>query len=177
MVRSQLEYCCPLWHPHKVGDIQKLENIQRNFTRKIYGLSRLHYWDRLKALNLMSLQRRRERYIVLHMWKILNDQILNDLKIVFRPPSRTGIRAVIPPLNRVSRQFNVSLYENSFAVVGPKLWNTIPANLTTIHSQDSFKNKLTSWMKGLPDEPPVDGYVRRHRNTLMEVGPAGSHEY
>ena len=107
----------------------------------------------------------------------MNNRIPNDLKIVFRPPSRTGIRAVIPPLNRMSRQFNVSLYENSFAVVGPKLWNTIPENLTTIHSQDSFKNKLTSWMKGLPEEPPVDGYVRRHRNTFMEVGPAGSHEY
>ena len=105
--RSQLEYCCPLWHPHKVGDIQKLKNVQRNFTRKIYGLSRLHYWDRLKALDLMSLQRRMERYIVLHVWKVLNDKILNDLKIVFRPPSRTGIRAVIPPLNRMYRQFNV----------------------------------------------------------------------
>ena len=28
MVRSRLEYCCPLWNPVKiVRDIQKLENI------------------------------------------------------------------------------------------------------------------------------------------------------
>ena len=28
MVRSRLEYCCPLWNPVKIGDIQKLENIK-----------------------------------------------------------------------------------------------------------------------------------------------------
>ena len=103
LVRSHLEYCCPLWHPYKIGDIQILENIQRNFTRKIYGFSRLHYWNRLKAFDLMSLQRRRERYIVLHVWKFLNDRIPNDLKIVFKPPLTTGIRAVIHPLNQTSR--------------------------------------------------------------------------
>ena len=37
MVRSRLEYCCPVWNPSKIQDIQALENVQRNFTRKISG--------------------------------------------------------------------------------------------------------------------------------------------
>ena len=62
LVRSHLEYCSPLWNPAKVYDIQELESVQRTFTSKIHGLQHLYYWDRLKTLSLMSLQRRRERY-------------------------------------------------------------------------------------------------------------------
>ena len=67
MVRSLLEYCCPLWNPVKVSDIQELESVQKVFTSRICGMKDLHYWDRLKQLSLMSLQRRRERYIVPHV--------------------------------------------------------------------------------------------------------------
>ena len=62
LVRSHLEYCCPLWNCSKNKDIQQLEGIQRTFTSKIDGTQHLNYWQRLKALDLMSLQRRRERY-------------------------------------------------------------------------------------------------------------------
>ena len=72
MVRSLLEYCCPLWHPIKVSDIQELESVQKTFTSKIAGMKQLHYSERLSRLSLMSLQRRRERFMILHMWKILN---------------------------------------------------------------------------------------------------------
>ena len=37
MVRSKLEYCCPVWSPTKVTEIQKIEDVQREFTRKIVG--------------------------------------------------------------------------------------------------------------------------------------------
>jgi len=35
LVRSILEYCCPLWNPSKITDIQLLESVQRTFTNKI----------------------------------------------------------------------------------------------------------------------------------------------
>ena len=58
LVRSHLEYCCPVWHPKKISDIEEVEEVQRVFTRKILGMESLNYWDRLKRLSLMSLQRR-----------------------------------------------------------------------------------------------------------------------
>ena len=68
MVRNLLEYCCPLWSPTKVTNIQELENFQNIFITKITGISELNYWDRLKKLSLFdnrfSLQRSRERYII-----------------------------------------------------------------------------------------------------------------
>ena len=92
LVRSNLEYCCPLWNPNKLADIQQLESVQRTFTSRIAGVQHLNYWERLKALNLMSLQRRRERYVILQMWKILHCVSPNDIDTQFSTPPRQGIR-------------------------------------------------------------------------------------
>ena len=70
LVRPILEYCCLVWYPTKIGDIQVVENVQRAFTRKIQGMKNLDYWQRLEALDLISLQRRRQRYELIHVWKI-----------------------------------------------------------------------------------------------------------
>ena len=169
LVRSHIEYCSPLWHPSKVSEIQKLEGVQRFFTKRIEGVSHLTYWERLKQLNLMSLQRRRERYILIHVWKILYGLVPNDVKLKFREPSRLGIQAEVPALIRCSRLAVQSLYESSFAVVGPRLWNSLPSRLSVLDSLEIFKGHLTKFMLELPDEPPVVGYARRDTNTLSEV--------
>jgi hypothetical protein len=168
LVRSHLEYCCPLWNPNKLGDIQLLEGVQRTFTSKISGVKHLDYWSRLKALNLMSLQRRRERYIILQMWKILHGQCPNDLAIQFLEPSRHGIKAKVPKLNRSSSQRHQSKYDTSFAVIGPRLWNTIPSSLPQIADLEEFKFKLTDYLNKIPDKPPVSGYSCANGNSLLE---------
>ena len=123
LVRSHLEYCCPVWHPWNIGEIQQLENVQRAFTRKITNVSHLHYWDRLKKLGLMSLQRRRERFLIVTMGKIMNNQCTNEVGIIFifNNPSRLGIKAQIPPLSKSSTARNQAIRDHSLSVIGPKL--------------------------------------------------------
>ena len=58
LVRILLEYCCPLWDPVKVTEIQLLEGVQRAFTNRIGGLENMNYWEGLLHIKLMSLQRR-----------------------------------------------------------------------------------------------------------------------
>ena len=99
MVRSRLEYCCPVWNPVKISEIQKIENVQRCFVRKIARLKDMDYWDRLKKLKMMSLQRRRERYCIIQVWKIINGQAPNDVQMQFKTHSRLGIKALIPKIN------------------------------------------------------------------------------
>ena len=72
-VRSRVKYCCPLWNPTKITVIKSIESVQRQFTRPIRGLKDTNYWDRLRELKLSPLQRRRERYMIIHVWKILQD--------------------------------------------------------------------------------------------------------
>ena len=167
MVRSLLEFCSPLWNPVKVSDIQELEGVQKTFTAKIGGCKDLDYWDRLKKLSLMSLQRRRERYIIIHMWKILHNQTSNDLNIQFNKRSRLGTQAVIPPLSRGSSSKHQSSYDNSFAVLGPKLWNSMPAHINGIAEFPAFKNQLTAFLLSVPDKPPVRGYTTPNSNSLL----------
>ena len=36
LVRSHLEYCCPLWNTSKISDIQQIEGVQSTFTLRIW---------------------------------------------------------------------------------------------------------------------------------------------
>ena len=91
------------------------------------------------------------------------------MNVEFRSPSRLGLQALVPGINRTSTSANQTLYENSFAVVGPRLWNALPGRLATMDSESKFKFNLTDYLMTLPDEPPVHGYARSHNNTLPEV--------
>ena len=67
--------------------------------------------------------------MLIHMWKILNGCSPNDIDINFCDQSRKGVRAKVPPLCKSSSLRNQSLYDHSFIVQGPRLWNTLPAHL------------------------------------------------
>ena len=168
MIRSLIEYCCPLWHSNRISHIQELESVQRSFTARIAGVQHLDYWERLQKLSLMSLQRRRERYMLLHMWKIRHGQVSNDLRVSFVTRLRTGIRAIVPSLRRGSLAHHQSLYDNSFAVMGPRLWNCLPVQLNSIETFDMFKQKLTSELLRIPDQPPCVGYSPPNSNSILD---------
>ena len=70
IVLSRIDYASQLWSPYKKSYICVLEKIQRSFTKYIAGYQNLPYSERLKSLRLYSLQRRRDRYLVIYMWKI-----------------------------------------------------------------------------------------------------------
>ena len=68
LVMSRLNYGCQLWSSYLNTHINLVEKVQRSFTRFISGMTGLSYPERLK---LYSLQCRRERYIIIYVWKIL----------------------------------------------------------------------------------------------------------
>ena len=129
LVRSRLEYCSALWNPSKQEDIKTLEGVQRNFTSRIDSVSEFSYYERLEKLNILSLQRRRERFIIITVWKILNGVLPNDLNLETFSSDRRAIKVKLPPLCTDNTQRARYLYEQSFGVVGPKLWNTLPCDL------------------------------------------------
>ena len=49
-----LEYCSPVWNPHYRCDIEKIESVQRRFSKYIGTLSSLTYAERLNILNADS---------------------------------------------------------------------------------------------------------------------------
>ena len=76
MVIPVLEYCCQLWSPSRVGLIRKIEGVQRTLTYRITRASD-NYWERLRQFGIYSLERRRERYQIIYVWKTINDIVPN----------------------------------------------------------------------------------------------------
>ena len=168
LVRSKLEYCCPLWNPSLVKDIQAIEDVQRFFTNRISGVSHLCYWERLAFLNLSSLQRRRERYIIIHTWKTIKGSVPNDLEMKFSVSKRYGIQVTVPFLKNTSSSKAKSCYDNSFHVKAAQLWNILHKDVKTFESLDKFKVSLSTFLKKIPDKPPVTGYPTAHHNSLLD---------
>ena len=93
----------------------------------------------------------------------------NDIKFKMTP--RNGIITVIPPLAKSSTLRNQTLYDRSFAVQGPKLWNKVPNTVKTAQSFDSFKISLPKFLALIPDNPPVSGYSCSWSNSLVDYTP------
>ena len=168
LVRPILEYCCVLWSPETKGEIAKLEQVQRNFTRRISGCRGMTYWDHLYHLNLQSLQRRRDRYSMIQVWKTYNNLIPNSTQMKFYENARLGPRVVIPPYNYSAQKSKASLLEASFGVRGGQLWNTLPENIKVAPSLEALKARLGHDLAEIPDWPPTTSYSIEHNNSLLE---------
>ena len=168
LIRSRLEYCSPLWNPtKKLGDIRALENIQRSFTAKIEGLGDSDYWERLSKLKLLSLQRRRERFIIFHVWKIIHGKSPNDIGMQFERQDDC-IKAIVKPLPRCAAR-KQTLFENSFAICGAKLWNRMPKQSRNMESFPAFKSSVDKFLEHIPDRPPIENYYSPNNNSLIEI--------
>ena len=75
LVLSQLDYVSQLWSPHLYKLIYLIEKVQRSFTKHITGIKNKPYDERLKLLNLYSVQRRRDRYKIIYLWKIIEELV------------------------------------------------------------------------------------------------------
>ena len=85
--------------------------------------------------------------------------------------TRNGIIAVIHPLAKSRTLRNLTLYDRSFAVQGPKLWNKVLNTVKTAQSFDSFKISLSKFLALIPDNSPVSGYSCSWSSSLVDYTP------
>ena len=127
----------------------------------------MDYYERLKTLGISSLQRRREKIIIINIWKIKNGILPNAINLNFKDHFRSkALRAVLPKLPRTHCSL-LSKYENSFLIIGCKLWNSLPAYLTHIQNYQVFKLHLNRYLSEIPDRPPLPGYRSINNNSLI----------
>ena len=161
-IRSKVEYCNLVWAPHKQTEIAAIESIQRAFTAKIEEVQHLDYWERLEELKLYSLERRRERYMIIYAWQQLEGIKENIMKF---DATRRGrgrlinsrvIPWTIPKKNRTR-------VHNAPARKMERLFNKLPAKMRNITgvTTETFKRKLDEFLQTVPDRPRLcdDKYI------------------
>ena len=82
-VRPILDYCSSVWNSGYVGDIRKLESVQRRWTRQIVGLEGLDYPTRLRRVGLYSVAGRMLRADIVKVWKVLRGVCCERLRELF----------------------------------------------------------------------------------------------
>ena len=147
LVQPILDYCSQLWCPIRPGQIKQLEEIQKNFTRKISLGEKLNYWDRLKQLRLFSQEGRRERYRVIYIWKILENLVppLSDADNggQVKLHSRIGRTTSLPAMNNKCPQAIQRIRDSSLAVHGAKLFNCLPRSIRDVTKCATLEFKAT----------------------------------
>ena len=166
-IRSKIEYCCSIWSPTLQNEINQLERIQKTFTSKIRGMEEKDYHERLKALKLYSLERRRERYLIIYAWQMIEgikENVLNlksmkngRSRVIWSKPVRWSYRG-----NRILHSSR-SIVHNSTAKRMERLFNCIPPEKRNIEGKtvETFKKALDIWLQTIPDLPKIDNYGLR----------------
>ena len=71
-VRPILDYCTTVWSPCAKTHIDKIESVQRMFTKRLSGMRKFSYDERLKRINLDRLELRRIHTDIITCYKILH---------------------------------------------------------------------------------------------------------
>ena len=113
-IHSKLDYCSLVWNP-----------LKRNFTSKIRGLEQMDYHKRLKKLGLYSLQRRRERFLIINAWQQLEGERENVLKLrTGKEGRRRCLKSATIPTTFDNRY--ITIIQHSTARQMERLYNTLP---------------------------------------------------
>ena len=135
-----VDYCSNVWCPSKLGDIDRLEKIQRYFTKRLQGLWDIPYCNRLQICCLPSLEQRRLYSDLILCFKIVHKLIALDFDnfFVLDPNTRTrghNFKLLMPKWNTQHRH-------HFFAVRIVPVWNSLSFELVNSQSVNSFKTGL-----------------------------------
>ena len=141
-VRPILEYGSEIWNPSAKGLIISIEKIQRRATRFILQSS-APYEDRLKELNLSSLEDRRKFKDNILLFKGLYDMSFISLqdKVHFRGSESFYLRSSDSP-TIIPNKCNTNTFKQSFFNRVYNSWNDLPAELRNVQIFPLFKSGL-----------------------------------
>ena len=156
LVQPHIDYCNQMIALTQ-ANLTNLEALQRTYLSRVPTSEAKNYWERLKECQMLSQERRIERYKILYTWKVLEGKV-PDCGLQVEENLRQGRLCKLPPLKQCSARVQ-TLRENSFQVQGPKLFNSLPPKLRNMSkcSIDEFKFELDQFLQKIPDEPNVPG--------------------
>ena len=147
LVRPHLEYCSTFWKPHLKKDITKLEKVQRRATKLVPFIRDLPYEERLKKLDLQSLEVRRVRGDLIQYFKFYKGfnriswfHTLAPQHSLYLDGPAGGIRGGNHRLTKQLTKVDSRANFLSNRIVND--WNKLPTEVIESITINQFKNRL-----------------------------------
>ena len=150
LVRPILEYCSTIWNPLLLTDGIEIEKVQRRATKLVPGISNFSYQNRLRYLNLDSLQFRRRRADLIQVFKIINGIDTLDRSNFFEFNQISITRGHRFKLLKPRARLNVRKNFFSHRVIND--WNALSSKTISCSSINSFKEALSKEWLNHPDK-------------------------
>lgn len=148
-VRPLLEFSTAAWNPWLKSDIELLEKVQMKAVNSISPLKAKTYPEKLKELKLMSLETRRLRYDLIQVYKSLHklDKVepVTWFNTVGENPARVT-RLSNYEFNLIKSRCRLDIRNQFFSQRVVDKWNSLPTNIKTKSSINSFKNALDVYL-------------------------------
>jgi hypothetical protein len=146
LVRPHIEYAEALWSPFKVGDIEKIENVQRRATKQVPTLKNMEYNERQKKLKMPTLKYRRMRGDMREVFKIINDiyDLLTTVDM-FELNTTSNTRGRSKKMKIKTSRLNVRKY--TFVVRIVEIWNSLPESVIQAKTVKKFEIGLDEHWK------------------------------
>ena len=150
LIRPILEYGNAAWHPHHKKRCSEVEEVQRRATKLLAHLKDKSYPERLKTLHLPSLEHRRLRGDMIEVYKYLHDFYKVDSpKLPYAKLETRILRGNSMKLQKVRSRLEVR--SNYFTNRVVNEWNSLPSNVVTAPTLNSFKSRLDYFWKDRPE--------------------------
>ncbi len=140
LVRPYLEYCSPLWNPYLKRDRNRIESVQRRFTKLFPVLRQLPYDQRLTALNLETLEIRRIRSDLLLTYNMVSGNSPVSWEHYFE--LSTGVTRAQHDWKWRKPGHRLDCRKKFFSHRVIDSWNNLPASVISSCSSVEFKHKL-----------------------------------
>ena len=146
LVRPHLEYANSVWNPCRSGDIARLEAIQRRATKSLaLQLRPLCYNDRLRALGLTTLEKRRERGDIIQLFKAFKS--IDYINWAHPPAIQPNNRECRGHSMRIRREIaSKSCRYNFLTQRAARQWNTLPKEAITANTVRDFKLMIAPYL-------------------------------
>ena len=143
-VRPKLEYATPVWSPYYISYIDKIESVQRHFTKRVPGLQFLPYSDRLDLLGLEALELRRLKSDLIMVYKTLKGFSGLDRDCFFKLSISDRTRSFTEnPLKLAGTTSHLVVSSHFFSERVVNAWNNLPYDVVTSVSLSKFKSSLS----------------------------------
>ena len=144
LVRPHVEYSSVVWCPCTIRDRKLIEGIQRRATKMLPGMQNLSYDQRLRTMEIPSLQYRRLRADMIQVYKIIHGIDNIDPNTFFEMSNDKRTRGHKYKILKQRAKCNLRRLSFSHRIVDT--WNALPENVVDAPDVNSFKGLLnTTW--------------------------------